>query len=375
MQNEKLVLQDNQGKVLRTFAWTGTEAYVIQRDDNRRLELCPNLEELDVEGVAYTELGKFSSRDRKPFLVGELGMLNFVEAIGETQINVESEAESSRNWWIALGLCILLAIGFGSYLMWGNHPEPPTVEEKAKERVVQIIKSKPTPKALPVPTAAAPTTTQTTPKAKAAPNVKRMGALAVLGSLKSGKQKGGVDIGAIQTSAGPGRGGGTQGSGGVQTSLYGKGLVAAPVGVGGNVQGAGGYGTKGKGGGQAGYGELSLVGAAGNALVPLGSEAVVASGLDRDMIAAVIERNKGQIHFCYEQGLQSNPGIAGRVSVDFTINGNGVVKAAAIGNSTLNASVVEQCILMRLKTWKFPLPQGGVDVSVSYPFQFKRVGG
>jgi hypothetical protein len=30
--------------------------------------------------------------------------------------------------------------------------------------------------------------------------------------------------------------------------------------------------------------------------------------------------------------------------------------------------------MMRLKTWKFPLPEGGVDVKVSYPFILRRAG-
>src|SRR5690606_33539145 len=148
----------------------------------------------------------------------------------------------------------------------------------------------------------------------------------------------GLNLGAAQTSAGPGLGG-TEGSGGVQTSIYAKGIVSAPLGAGGNVQGAGGYGTKGKGGGQAGYGNLSLVGSTGAAPIPLGGEAVIAQGLDRDQIAAVINRNLGQVRFCYEQGLQSEPNLSGRVSVAFTIGGNGLVKAANVASTTLNAKV------------------------------------
>jgi hypothetical protein len=208
---------------------------------------------------------------------------------------------------------------------------------------------------------------------KTTTTLKRMGALAVLGSLSKGKQKGGVDLGAVNTSAGPGLGG-TQGSGGVQTSLYGKGVVAAPVGVGGNIQGAGGYGTKGKGGGQAGYGKLSLIGSAGTSSMALTQEASVASGLDRDQIAAVINKNLGQVRFCYEQGLQADPNLNGRVAVAFTIGGNGAVKVANVDNSTMNSKAIEDCIVMRLKTWQFPLPQGGVDVKVTYPFVLRRAG-
>ncbi|MGZ3745467.1 MAG: AgmX/PglI C-terminal domain-containing protein, partial [Pseudobdellovibrionaceae bacterium] len=168
--------------------------------------------------------------------------------------------------------------------------------------------------------------------------------------------------------------GGSQGSGGVQTSLYAKGVVAAPLGVGGNIQGAGGYGTKGKGGGHAGYGKLSLVGSAETSSITLNQEASAASGLDRDQIAAVINKNLGQVRFCYEQGLQGDPNLSGRVAIAFVIGGNGGIKTAQIENSTLASKAIEDCILMRLKTWQFPLPQGGVDVKVAYPFVLRRAG-
>jgi hypothetical protein len=119
---------------------------------------------------------------------------------------------------------------------------------------------------------------------------------------------------------------------------------------------------------------MSLTGAAGNSAIPLDNEATVDTGLERDMIKAVIDRNQGQVRFCYEQGLQQNPGLNGRVAVGFTIGGNGAVKIANIDSTTINSKVIEDCIVMRLKTWKFPLPQGGVDVKVSYPFVLRRAG-
>ena len=113
-------------------------------------------------------------------------------------------------------------------------------------------------------------------------------------------------------SAGPGLGG-SEGSGGIQSSIYAKGLVAAPLGTGHNVKGGGSYGTKGKGGGKAGYGSLSLVGSTGASLIPVPREASVEGGLDRELVFDVVNRNKGQIRFCYEQGLQLNSSLSGRV--------------------------------------------------------------
>ena len=176
-------------------------------------------------------------------------------------------------------------------------------------------------------------------------------------------------MGAVKTTAGPGLGGG-QGSGGVQTSIYAKGLVAAPLGSGGQVRGGGGYGTKGKGGGQSGFGSLSLVGSTGVSLIPVpGRASVVGGGLDSRLIASVVRRNLGQIRFCYEQGLQLDPSLSGLVAVFWIIDANGQVKLAKIKKTSLNNKSVEDCMLRRLKTWKFPIPRNSQDVRVSYPFR------
>ncbi len=368
---QKLVLQDVDGKVLRAFNWAGQSVQVIRRQDTNRLELVENLAELEEQEIIFENLGEMKAGAKAPLMLGQLGGLHFVEAVTNTHIDRNNPDEQATVWrWTLLGL-------FGVFILLsaGLQFVPLTtakIEEELKQQVVKIVRNLKKPEVV----KAAPTSTlkENTPKpVQKAVSIKRLGALSALGSLKSAHQKSGLNLGAAQTSAGPGLGG-TAGSGGMQTNIYAKGIVSAPLGAGGNVQGAGGYGTKGKGGGQAGYGSLSLVGSSGASSLPLGAEATVAQGLDRDQIAAVINRNLGQVRFCYEQALQSDPTVKGRVSVDFTIGGNGLVKAAGIENTTLNAKAVEDCIVLRLKTWKFPLPEGGVDVKVTYPFVLRRSG-
>lgn len=373
---KRLVLQDKQGNVVRAFSWQGEPVKVVRRSDTRRLELVTDVAELQKRRIDFEDLGDLTSPESltKPLLIGELGHLAFVESVHSTEKDLPPPKDRQRDFYQSLLILGLLCVGFLGYLQSVPHVTP-GLEEELKQQVVKIVK---TLKVEPPKVDVAQTmnsqerASQTQPKPKAV-NVKRMGALSVLGSLKTGKQRGGLDLGAAQTTAGPGLGG-TQGSGGVQTSLYAKGLVAAPLGPGGNVKGAGGYGTKGAGGGQAGYGKLSLVGSVGTAPIPLGSEATVASGLDRDLIAAVIQQHLGQVRFCYEQGLQSDPSLAGRVAVNFTIGGNGLVKAAGVESSSMGSKLVEDCIVMRLRSWKFPLPEGGVDVKVTYPFLLRRSG-
>jgi hypothetical protein len=374
---KRLVLEDKDGKVLRSYGWKGHPVQVIRRNDTRRLELVTSTDALTKKKIAFEKIGDLNHEDLsgQPFLVGQLGHLRLVEDIKLTDKNEKELKLSDKRWYLILLAMFLLSGSFLTYLL-NRPPQEAKLEEEMKQELVKIVKQIPpkpkaeVPKVMTQQQEAQPEKVVTKPTTN---TLKRMGALAVLGSLAKSKQRGGIDLGAVNTTAGPGLGG-TQGSGGVQTSLYGKGIVSAPVGAGGNLQGAGGYGTKGKGGGQAGYGKLSLIGSAGNNPIPLANEATVETGLDRDAIAAVINKNLGQVRFCYEQGLQGDPNLNGRVAVDFTIGGNGAVKVANIGSTTMASKIIEDCIVMRLKSWKFPLPQGGVDVKVSYPFVLRRAG-
>lgn len=257
------------------------------------------------------------------------------------------------------------------------------------------------------------------------PHMNQIGALSVLNNaptVKGGNGgSGGLNLRAVGTAPGSGAGGkghggfGSNGGGGrgkgglgrgqgsgLANSMYGKGLIAAPFGDGSPAPGSGGYGTRGKAGGGAqgaGYGTETIVGSwkgtgprgsgpAGSGVGngdPNGSpwgasdgtdgDTVVTGGLDEDQIRQVVNRNIGQIRYCYELGLQKEPHLAGRVTVRFQIGGNGTVRTAGIRTSSVRSTQVENCIVSKLKNWKFPKPDGGVTVAVVYPFNLNRTVG
>ncbi len=128
----------------------------------------------------------------------------------------------------------------------------------------------------------------------------------------------------------------------------------------------GGSLTGGTGGGELAAG---ATGASGVGL--LEQEGEVSTGLDRELIAALIRKNIGHILYCYERSLSANPNLFGKVSVKFIIGASGKVETQKIGESTLRDNRVEGCILDKVSQWKFPEPKGGVQVVVTYPFLFK----
>ncbi|MCP3139000.1 AgmX/PglI C-terminal domain-containing protein [Pyxidicoccus xibeiensis] len=95
--------------------------------------------------------------------------------------------------------------------------------------------------------------------------------------------------------------------------------------------------------------------------------------VDREAVARVINSHLNEVHGCYERALLKNPGLAGKVVLEWTIGAAGRVVAAKTKSSTLSNAAVEACILSSLKGWTFPAPKGGV-VIITYPFLFNSVG-
>lgn len=98
---------------------------------------------------------------------------------------------------------------------------------------------------------------------------------------------------------------------------------------------------------------------------------VIGGDLDRSIIRRYIRQNIDKISYCYEKQLLSKPGLAGTVSVQFLIAGNGSVQASS------GAGVdgeVSSCVAGVIKNIKFPAPKNGGNVQVNYPFNFHAAG-
>jgi TonB family protein len=138
--------------------------------------------------------------------------------------------------------------------------------------------------------------------------------------------------------------------------------------------GLGNTGLIGKGGGGgdgAGFGRGSGTGFGGRGTrTPQVRQATaeVQGALDKDIIRRIVRAHINEVRACYNTGLAKNPNLEGRVAVSFVITGTGTVGSAAVQESTVKDGEVGKCIAKAVKRWKFPKPQGGGNVIVSYPF-------
>jgi hypothetical protein len=135
-------------------------------------------------------------------------------------------------------------------------------------------------------------------------------------------------------------------------------------------------GTNGIGGGLANYGE-GKGGLRGKENVEIGlgpGKPVVVGSIDPELIRKVVHDHRAQIRTCYETQLTSNQNLAGKVVSAWTIDPAGLVTEAHTQESTLHDKTVETCVANKIKTWRFPIPKGGGEVFVTYPFIFTPGG-
>ncbi len=165
----------------------------------------------------------------------------------------------------------------------------------------------------------------------------------------------------------------TQGNGGLALEGEGKG--------GGGTADTllGGTGNKGRGGGKIGTGlgaegtGAGIVG--GKTRVELnvggGNETVVVGAIDRDAVDAAIRAHKDEFTYCYEREVNAGqPRLAGKIMTAFVIGGSGRASQLAVASSSMGSPNVERCVLNVLGRIQFPQPNGGVPVTIKYPFSF-----
>jgi len=90
----------------------------------------------------------------------------------------------------------------------------------------------------------------------------------------------------------------------------------------------------------------------------------------REEIQRAFRRNMAPIRFCHERQLETHPGLSGRVSIRFVIAPDGTVSTAQVATSTVGNDAVAECVRRAVTRVRFPRPQGGGSVTVTYPFMF-----
>ena len=108
----------------------------------------------------------------------------------------------------------------------------------------------------------------------------------------------------------------------------------------------------------------------GTAPAPKPAKPAVVGTLSKEEITKVMKRHNNEVRHCYEQSSRAKPKLEGKVSVKLIIGASGDVLQAEIASDTTNDENLKNCMLTVVRSWKFPEPKGGGNVTVTYPWSF-----
>lgn len=103
--------------------------------------------------------------------------------------------------------------------------------------------------------------------------------------------------------------------------------------------------------------------------VPAAPGAALGS-LPKGAIDAVVKLHLRGVSACYNSAPVGGPRLGGKVVVRFVIGTDGSVGSAETRDTTLGVPSVESCLNLHFLGLRFPEPDGGGPVIVSYPFLF-----
>jgi outer membrane biosynthesis protein TonB len=92
-----------------------------------------------------------------------------------------------------------------------------------------------------------------------------------------------------------------------------------------------------------------------------------------ESIRAVVVANRARARACYDQALEKLPDLSGDLTIRFTLDPKGKVRAAELNRqrSTIVAPELVECVAGVIRSLSFPPSARGMESTVNYPFNFE----
>jgi hypothetical protein len=167
---------------------------------------------------------------------------------------------------------------------------------------------------------------------------------------------------------------GQSGLGDVNDALAKAGAMTGDAGAAGYKAGQGGKGDATTIDGIGTLGGTGGAGAGGDVTKLLKPKVTTGSGNvseltgDQNEVSKVVKTNAGQLRYCYENQLKTNPGLGGRVEIGWTVEENGTTSGVYTINNETGDATLATCIEGKIRRWRFT--PGGATGDVSWPFVF-----
>jgi hypothetical protein len=90
-----------------------------------------------------------------------------------------------------------------------------------------------------------------------------------------------------------------------------------------------------------------------------------------DVFEEIVDKHKNDVTDCYATAKEAKADLAGKLSVDFTIDGTGKVSEIKVDpTSTLKDDALNTCVSDKVKAWEFPKTRDGKPMILPYSFSF-----
>jgi hypothetical protein len=122
--------------------------------------------------------------------------------------------------------------------------------------------------------------------------------------------------------------------------------------------------------------------AAGKGLGPLvfligascSTQSVYEPEADREGVREVVAKHMNQAEECYLGAIEKRPGAEGKVLLQWDIGADGRAENVKIVEINPKLVDISDCLTQRLRSWKFPIPNGHEIVTIRYPLFFSENG-
>jgi TPR repeat protein len=108
--------------------------------------------------------------------------------------------------------------------------------------------------------------------------------------------------------------------------------------------------------------------------LPATAQAQGTAALTREVLVTTVKARTPEVSACYQKALQRAPWLAGRLVVNFTVDGAGAVTRAELERTELPDGPFLACVQDVVRAWRFPVGAGAAPADLSYPFVFGATG-
>ncbi|MEZ4449236.1 MAG: AgmX/PglI C-terminal domain-containing protein [Nannocystaceae bacterium] len=94
--------------------------------------------------------------------------------------------------------------------------------------------------------------------------------------------------------------------------------------------------------------------------------------LNHSTFEEIVGDHMGEVSECFSAAAEATPGLAGTLSLTFSIQGDGTVESTSVAEgSTLTDAGFVECVQGKVAGWRFPKTPSGEPMTLTFPFKLK----